>query len=342
MRSLLPAAALSVLGAVPALAADPAYLDDRSSPEVLVRSLYNAIARKEYARAWSYFSDKPAENLAAFAESYADTEKVVVRTGPRSEQETDGNKLFLLPVAIEASNSDGDAQVYGGCYGLELTNPQLQPEDYVALRIVRGRLEPSGGSIDEALPDSCGDAPAIAPTAARQARAEAVFRGAFAEACLTLRNGDEIASESWELPFSYASDRDGDPKRFAWLYRFPCNRGAYNESHVFVIANDYDELSVVGFPAPELDIRYADEDQKKVDVIYVKGAISQTELVNSTFDLPTLTLRSYALWRGLGDAAAEGTWEFREGRFSLSRYDVDASFDEEQNPETVLDYHGGP
>jgi hypothetical protein len=342
MRSLSLAAALLVSGALPALAADPVYLDDRSSPQALVRSLYNAVERREYARAWSYFAEKPAESLDVFAEGFADTARVLVRTGVRSEQDTDGNKLYLLPVAIEASTAEGDAQVYGGCYGFELANPQLQGEDYAPLHIVRGRLEPNNGTTEQALPKTCGDAAPIAPSVARLERAEALYRKAFAEQCQATRDGTDITPQSWELPFSRASDRDGDPQRYAWLFRFPCNRGAYNESHVFLIADDYDELSVASFALPELDIRYADEEQKKVDAIYVKGATAQTEMVNANFDPKTMTLNSYSLWRGIGDASSEGFWEFRHGRFALARYDVDASFDEEENSETVVDYNSSP
>lgn len=328
--------------ASPAFAADPAYLDDRSSPEALVRSLYNAVSRKEYARAWSYFAEKPSDGFDAFAEGYADTDSVVVRTGVPGVEGAAGSVHYSLPVAIEARTADGEAQVYGGCYDMRLADPQLQSEDFAPLHIVRGALEAGSGTLDDALPQSCGDAPQAEPSAVRQARAEALYRGAFAETCLMLRDGGEIVPESWEIPFSYAGDRDGDPQRLAWLFRFACNRGAYNESHVFVIANDYEELSVASFAVPELDIRYADEEHKKVDAIYVKGATAQVELVNSSFDPQTLTLSSHALWRGLGDAAAEGRWEFREGKFSLALYEVDASFDEEINPETVVDYHGAP
>jgi hypothetical protein len=47
----------------PALAQDePEYLDDRTTPETVISSYYNAISRREYARAHSYFGrdDAPA------------------------------------------------------------------------------------------------------------------------------------------------------------------------------------------------------------------------------------------------------------------------------------------
>ncbi|MGH6859926.1 MAG: hypothetical protein ACRECY_06700, partial [Phyllobacterium sp.] len=38
----------------------PEYLDDRSTPETVIKSYYNAINRQEYARAYSYYApDSP-------------------------------------------------------------------------------------------------------------------------------------------------------------------------------------------------------------------------------------------------------------------------------------------
>ncbi|TIS77743.1 MAG: DUF1176 domain-containing protein, partial [Mesorhizobium sp.] len=41
-------------------------------------------------------------------------------------------------------------------------------------------------------------------------------------------------------------------------------------------------------------------------------------------------------------ASSTGTYLFRHGNFSLVQYDVDASYDGEINPETVLDYNTPP
>ena len=66
--------------AVPATAAQPQYLDDRSTPEAVIASFYNAIGRQEYARAWSYYADGQgvpafdafdADGLAPFLPRYA-------------------------------------------------------------------------------------------------------------------------------------------------------------------------------------------------------------------------------------------------------------------------------
>ena len=343
MRSVLAAAAFLALAQASA-AAEPPYLDDRSSPEALVRSLYNAVTRKEYARAWSYFAEPPAESLDAYAEGYADTDTVIVATGPASEEGAAGSVYFNLPVAIEARTADGDVQVYGGCYELRLANPQVQGEDFRPLHIVRGQLVPSGEGLYGALPERCGD---TAPDAAkaREQRAREVYRKAFAELC-EIDDAQKEAPEnfaSWLISFSYSYSGEDAPKSEASLYRFLCNRGAYNESHVYILADAVGIVKPLGFATPELDIRYEDDDfEKAVEAIYVKGFRSAPELVNSEYDPATLTLTSHAQWRGLGDASAIGTWIFRDGEFALVRYDVDASYDGEIEHQIVIDYLSGP
>ncbi|TIQ18702.1 MAG: DUF1176 domain-containing protein, partial [Mesorhizobium sp.] len=89
MRTALFAAtaffSLAVTGQ-PVLAADAAYVDDRSDAEAVIRSLYSAINRQEFARAWDYFGDtKPAKDFEEFVKGYDGTEKVDVKTGGVSE-----------------------------------------------------------------------------------------------------------------------------------------------------------------------------------------------------------------------------------------------------------------
>lgn len=53
------------------------YIDDRSSPERVVTSLYSAINRQEYLRAWSYFDTETAPPLDRFTKGYTDTARRV-------------------------------------------------------------------------------------------------------------------------------------------------------------------------------------------------------------------------------------------------------------------------
>lgn len=146
-----------VLAAAHAVAADPAYRDDRSDAASLVRSLYNAIDRKEYARAWDYFGDrKPAADFAAFAEGYAGTEAVDVALGAVSEEGAAGSVYFQVPLAIRAHRADGKEEVFAGCYVVRQVNPAIQEPPFRPLQIEKGSLKPAAaGSLDEAVPAEC-------------------------------------------------------------------------------------------------------------------------------------------------------------------------------------------
>ncbi len=343
MRAAL-IAAVAIATTLPAVAQEP-YRDDRSTPQALVESLYNAIGRKEYARAWSYFAEPPAASLEAYAEGFEGTQRVTLFTGAASEEGAAGSVFYNLPVAIEASDTGGGSAVFAGCYTLRLANPQIQGEDFRPLHIVEGKLSRSTLTVREAVPASCGDAPPPTPDERLLAQAKDMYRTAFKGICTAPESygADELEPRHYTFSFNYASDAESEPKRAGQLYGFACSRGAYNESQVYLYANDLGELRPVTFATPELDIRYEDDDtQSKVDVIYVIGFRSVMELTNPDFDARTMTLTSSAKWRGAGDASADGTWIFRNGDFALVRYDVDASYDGEVNPQTVIDYLTGP
>lgn len=343
MRVALLAVA-AIAAALPAAAEEP-YRDDRSGPAALVESLYNAIDRKDYARAWSYFAEPPAATLDAYAKGYEGTERVRVRTGAASEEGAAGSVYYNLPVAIAARQSNGDVAVFSGCYELRIANPQIQGEDFRPLHIVKGKLAPSSEALEDAVPASCGDGPAPEPAGLVLARAKEMYRAAYAGTCTAIEEMEpaELEPRQNELSFNYSHDGENDPKRTGRLYGFPCNRGAYNESHVYFFADDRGELRAIGFATPELDIRYENnDDQANVEAVYVTGFQSAFELTNPEFDARTMTLTSFAKWRGVGDASAAGTWIFRNGDFALVKYDVDASYDGEVDPETVVDYQTGP
>ena len=160
-----------------------------------------------------------------------------------------------------------------------------------------------------------------------------------------LPGGDpnQIEAEAYTIPFHYASDAEEQPERQARLFRFFCTAGAYNESHVYYQHDEDNGLRELQFATPELDIRYENDDPEgKVDSITVIGYRAEGMLTNSSYDEATKSIVSNAKWRGVGDASSAGTWIFRDGEFALVRYDVDASYDGEINPETVFDVETAP
>ncbi|WP_048647921.1 DUF1176 domain-containing protein [Nitratireductor soli] len=325
----------------PALAQD-AYLDDRSSPEALLRSLYNAVNRQEYARAFDYFSTPPAASLDTYQEGFADTDRVTLATGTTTSQGAAGSIYYALPVAIRATAKDGGEQVFAGCYTLRLSNPQIQGTPYTPMHIEKAALKPAEGDLEDALPASCGEGDPVESDVVL-ADAKALFASAYGQTCTAPSDTAEAEPRAYSIPFNYSYESEDTPKHEARLFRFHCDRGAYNALHVYLMANEEGSVSLLQFATPEIDVQYENDDTDgKVEEVRIIGYKADRQLVNSDYDPQTLTLTSYAKWRGIGDASASGTWIFREGSFSLVKYDVDASYNGEVDPITLLDYHTGP
>ena len=156
-RPLSSAVVVLVLAwSMPAAAQDlPDYLDDRSTAPSLVESLYNAIERKEYARAWSYYRDEPERPVFRdFAEGYAETAHVRVRTEPGTSDGAAGSIYHSVPVVVEATGTDGGTTVYAGCYELRMVQPaaQIKPP-FQPIRIIAGELEASDANFESAAGD---------------------------------------------------------------------------------------------------------------------------------------------------------------------------------------------
>lgn len=145
---------------------------------------------------------------------------------------------------------------------------------------------------------------------------------------------------SWRLTYQPGWS-DEAPEESVDLVRLYCMSGAYNVTHNYYVRTEFEGLRPLALAEPDYDVQYENDDYEgAVEAITLTGMIATTTLVNSDFDPDTGRLMSWSRWRGLGDASASGTWEFREGNFILVKYDVDASYDGEINPETVLDYTG--
>lgn len=342
--------ALAVLPAPAALAQEAgpareiAYLDDRSSPGALVRSLYNAIERGEFARAWSYFAEPPAASVEAYAEGYADTEHIELVVGAPNEEGAAGSVYFELPVALRAEAGDGSSQVFSGCYTLRMADTTAG-ETFDPLIIEHGTLRPSDSDIANALPRRCADDGRDFPEYdAALEKVKAIY--ANLDRCIAARmpftEPAELEPEVHEIAFRYAFDADDQAERVAKLYRVLCYRAAYNEGHVYFLTSDDGEVAPLHFARPGLDIRYAGENDEELESMTVIGFSTYDVLVNSQYDADTRTVTSFSRWRGMADASSAGRWVFREGRFDLIHYEVDPTYDGEVNPQVVVDYDEAP
>ncbi|MBX3567620.1 MAG: DUF1176 domain-containing protein [Rhizobiaceae bacterium] len=345
-RMVVAGCALACMAtSAPAQEGPPAYLDNRSDAASLIRSYYNAIGRKEYARAWGYYGEKkPSSSLEAFAKGFADTESVAVVTGAASEEGAAGSVFYSVPVAITAYGKDGSEKVYSGCYTARLSNPQIQAAVFTPMSIETGSLRASDTSMEASLPEKCGDGPAPSADDAALADARRIFVAAHAGNCPAIgADGTTDEPEQHRIAYRYKSDDPNEQEQEVRLFRFNCSSSAYNESHVYYLYQREGGVRELQFAEPELDIRYEREDSdEKVESIGIIGYTTSAELVNSFYDDASRTITSAAKWRGIADASSSGLWMFREGQFTLVKYDVDASYNGEIDPETVLDFHTGP
>ncbi|MBD0416608.1 DUF1176 domain-containing protein [Oryzicola mucosus] len=347
-RLTAAATALFAFSCFPGLAAEPDYYDNRSDAASLIKSLYNAIDRKEYARAWDYYGEeKPAKDFQTFQDGYAKTESVDVLTGAVSSEGAAGSIYYNVPVAIRANDSDGSDKVFAGCYVVRQVNGSIQEPPFQPMLIDKGTLKAADGNLADALPAQCGEAPPPETDAVLQ-KVNAWFSATYAGPCKENdgpggRSEEQTGPEAHKISYHKEGDDASEPASEARLFRFFCMMGAYNETHIYYLWDEVNDLRQLEFASPELDIQYADPDtNEKVESVKIIGYQADSELVNSDYDEQTMTITSNGKWRGVGDASDSGTWLFRNGEFTLVKYDVDASYDGEINPETVLDYYSAP
>ena len=131
-----------LLLAAPALAQEQSdYLDDRSTPETVISSYYNAINRTEYARAYSYFGQDDAPKYDAWEAGYSHTKHVEVSFGQSAQEGAAGSTYWTLPVKLDVTAAGGQHSYFSGCYTLRLAQPAIQAPPFQPLHIVEGKLK---------------------------------------------------------------------------------------------------------------------------------------------------------------------------------------------------------
>ncbi|WP_068086684.1 hypothetical protein [Polycladidibacter stylochi] len=133
------------------------YMDDRSSPQAVIASFYNAINSRQYPRAYSYYEGGVAPaDYSKWAQGFAQTAHVRVITGSTQPSPGAGQIYWSLPVAIEATQKDGHKQVFAGCYQFHMANPgMITSPPYSPIAIQKGNLKPVTKPLDQALPTQC-------------------------------------------------------------------------------------------------------------------------------------------------------------------------------------------
>lgn len=342
MRStFLLVAALAVWSQ--AARAEVPYLDDRSDAAQLVRSLYNAVNRREYARAFDYFSTPPAKSFDAYVKGYADTALVEVLTGQVTADGAAGSVFYSVPTAIRAKDANGNVSVFAGCYTVRAVNGTIQEPPNRPLQIQSAKLKPTkvedyshhslpecdGGAVDsDAEPD---DASLLAMARERFVREMALDCDKAAD---TLGGAND--PEVYQIKYRPAYAGADEPENVVTLFAFACSMAAYNSSEAYYAYEKNRGLRRLSFAAPKLAITYGDDENRTLTSMAVDGFTSDELLTNSQFDPASRTITHFAKWRGVGDASTSADYTFRDGQFVLARYTVDPTTDEEMNPYAIV------
>lgn len=324
--------------------AEPAYLDDRSDAAQLVRSLYNAVNRHEYARAYDYFVTPPVKTYDAYVKGYEDTEFVDVLTGEVKADGTAGSTYYTVPTAIRAKGKGGTSY-FAGCYTIKAVNGAIQDPPSRPLQIQSAKLKPAKEEDYSAssLP-TCGDggestAEQGTPDAdALLAQVNARFVREMSASCEKAADTAGGANPPDVYPIDYKTADAGadEPPRTFTLFAFACSMAAYNSAEVYYGFDDVEGIRRLSFAAPHLDLAYEDEEQSKLKSMAVNGFESDEMLVNSEYDAQSKSIGFFSKWRGIGDAASSGEYQFKDGRFVLVKYDVDPTTDEKINPYALI------
>src|SRR5690606_9747098 len=101
-------------------------------------------------------------------------------------------------------------------------------------------------------PDDTGETAELPEHDPALVRAKALFAAVKQEICPDFGGvfGETEEPESHTIEFNYSFDQAEDPVRTIRLFRFFCSRGAYNEGHLYFVADDTGEVEPLHFAVP--------------------------------------------------------------------------------------------
>ena len=130
------------------------YIDDRSTPSQVIVSFYNAIDRREYARAYGYWMD-PSTSLGSFTsfvDGYANTASVDLVFGQITGSPGAGQMYYTVPVILKTTASDGTHANFAACYVVHLAQPaNFTAPPFEPMGIDRGQASPSGLNVNDSV-----------------------------------------------------------------------------------------------------------------------------------------------------------------------------------------------
>ncbi len=150
----------------------PNYIDDRSTPSQVIVSLYNAINRQEYLRAYNYWSNPATSqgSFNSFANGYANTAAVNLVFGQITGGAGAGQLYYTVPVILKSTAKGGTHANFAACYIVHQAQPANFGEPpFIPMSIDRGSAKTSALSASDAsaLATACSGYPSGAsPVAA--------------------------------------------------------------------------------------------------------------------------------------------------------------------------------
>lgn len=124
----------------------PTYIDDRSTSSQVIASLYNAINRKEYLRAYNYWANPSTSqgSFTSFSNGYKDTASVNLVFGQITGDAGAGQLYYTVPVILKATAKNGTHANYAACYIVHQAQPANFGEPpFSPMGIDRGSAKPS-------------------------------------------------------------------------------------------------------------------------------------------------------------------------------------------------------
>lgn len=171
-------------------------------------------------------------------------------------------------------------------------------------------------------------------------QARAVFKAAFAEACSPAFQEDgSLIDPPQRYKAKAAVSYGGEPQPVT-LWEFTCNMGAYNVQSVVLMRTEFYGITPLAFARPDLTMVYEvpDDPESKVTEVKIAGWSASPFLTNGGYDPDKGEFSEYSKWRGIGDASSVGRWKLVDEGARLVTYEVDATYDEEINPETLVSF----
>ena len=136
------------------------YLDDRTDAVQVLRSLFNAVNRKEYVRAYSYWEPNAIglQPYSQFEAGYTNTAAVTLTVGTVTGDAGAGQRYWKVPVTLLSRTTAAITQTFVACYTLHLGLPDAQgvpPYQPIGIRSATAKLVANNADTATLMAQAC-------------------------------------------------------------------------------------------------------------------------------------------------------------------------------------------